>query len=73
MKSIIVDIKEDEFDEMGIQTNHLSLNELEDKLLVHRIRKNISKMHEIVLESEGQFPDESEIFAMVKEIKNNLR
>ncbi len=72
MKRITVDIEEAEFDAMDIQSSHLSLNELEKKILAHRIRKNVSKMHEIAFQSEERFLSEEEIFAMANDIKSNL-
>lgn len=67
MKKIIVSANKSELDELEIVDENISLKELDEKLLIRRIRKNAAQMQLIAQKADGRIMDEEEIFQMVRE------
>jgi hypothetical protein len=67
MKKIIVSANKSELDELEIVDENISLKELDEKLLIRRIRKNAAQMQLIAQKADGRIMDEEEVFQMVRE------
>ena len=67
MKSIIVDIDEKDLDELGITSDHVSLDELETQLLIRSIRKQRRELEKLNKEYGFNKLTEEEIFNEVNE------
>lgn len=67
MKSIVVNIDEKDLDELGILSEHISLNELERKLLIRSIKKQREELEKLNIQFGFDKLSEEEIFNEVNE------
>ena len=67
MKSIIVDVNEEELNELGISEEHISFDDLKKQILIQTIRKQRESLEKINTKYGFDLLDEEEIFNEVNE------
>lgn len=73
MKSITVDIDDKMFEELNIDSEHISFEKLRFKILAHEIREDRKKLQQLVEEYGLDKLTEEEIFEEVERAKQELR